>query len=142
MKALRQLHRLQGRALDMESKALIPLETRRAELQRSLDALGVYQREMSRLPAYGSAFALHNRSIMHRQLGDMIEKQHDEQAALRLSISQQKREVLDAFVAKKSSEIMLERLRVRQAFDEARREQKTLDELTINRVWRTPQGGH
>lgn len=142
MKALSQLHRLRGQMLDKETKALTPLETRKAKLQRSLDALGVYQREMSRLPAYGSAFALHNRSIMHRQLGDMIEKQHDEEAALRLSISQQKRKVLNAFVAKKSGEIMLDRLRIRQAFDEARREQKAVDELTINRVWRTPQGGH
>ncbi len=142
MKALSQLHRLRGRVLDKETKALIPLETRKAKLQRSLDALGVYQREMSRLPAYGSAFALHNRSIMHRQLGDMIEKQHDEEAALRLSISQQKRAVLNAFVAKKSGEIMLDRLRIRQAFDQARREQKAVDELTINRVCRTPQGGY
>lgn len=142
MKALSQLHRLRGRVLDKETKALIPLETRKAKLQRSLDALGVYQREMSRLPAYGSAFALHNRSIMHRQLGDMIEKQHDEEAALRLSISQQKRAVLNAFVAKKSGEIMLDRLRIRQAFDQARREQKAVDELTINRACRTPQGGY
>lgn len=142
MKALNQLQRLQSRALDKESQALTTLEGRRAELQRSLDALGVYQREMSRLPAYGSAFALHNRSIMHRQLGDLIEKQHDEKAALRLSIDQQKREVLDAFVAKKSSEIMLDRLRARQALDEARREQKALDELTINRIRRIPHSGH
>lgn len=142
MKALNQLQRLQSRALDKESQALTTLEGRRAELQRSLDALGVYQREMSRLPAYGSAFAMHNRSIMHRQLGDLIEKQHDEKAALRLSIDQQKREVLDAFVAKKSSEIMLDRLRARQALDEARREQKALDELTINRIRRIPHSGH
>lgn len=140
MKALTQLHRLQSRELDKESKELTTLEARKLELRRSLDALGAYQREMSRLPAYGSAFALHNRSIMHRQLGDLIEQQHDEKAALRLSITQQKKEVLDAFVAKKSSEIMLERLRARQALDEARREQKVLDELALNQVLRSRDG--
>lgn len=142
MKTMKQLHRLQSRELDKESQALTALETRRQALQRSLDALGVYQREMSRLPSYGSAFALHNRSIMHRQLGELIEKQHDEKTALGLSITQQKREVLDAFVARKSSEIMLDRMRARQAQDEARREQKTLDELAINRARRTPLHEH
>lgn len=134
MKALSQLHKLQGHKLDSESKALTTLETRRAGLQRSLDTLAQYQREMSRLPAYGSAFDLHNRNIMHRQLGTLIDKQHDEKVALKLSIAQQKRVVLDAFIARKSSEIMLERLRLRQVIEAERQEQKIQDELALNRV--------
>jgi len=142
MKALRQLHRLQNRKLDTESKTLTVLETRKTELQRSLDALGQYQREMSRLPDYTPAFALHNRSIMHRQLGELIDKQHDEQATLTLSIAQQKKEVLRAFVARKSSEIMLERRQAREAQEAQRREQKALDELAVNRARLAIQDGH
>lgn len=134
MKSLSTLHRLQSHKLDNESKALTTLETRNVELQRSLDVLGQYRREMSRLPTYGSAFALHNRNIMHRQLGDLIDKQHEEKVALKLSIAQQKKAVLDAFVARKSSEIILERQRVRQSFETQRQEQKILDELALNQV--------
>ncbi|MCP2006035.1 hypothetical protein M976_01920 [Buttiauxella ferragutiae ATCC 51602] len=134
MKALNQLHGIQSRKLDKESRELATLETRRVEAQRSLDALGQYRREMSRLPDYNPAFSLHNRSIMHRQLGDLIDKQHDEQVALKLSIVQQKKEVLNAFVARKSSEIMLERLQARQALEAQRREQNILDELALNRA--------
>lgn len=134
MKSLSTLHRLQNHKLDNESKALTTLETRNAELQRSLDILGQYRREMSRLPTYGSAFALHNRNIMHRQLGDLIDKQNEERLALTLSIAQQKKVVLDAFVARKSSEIILERLRLRQSFETQRQEQKILDELALNQI--------
>lgn len=142
MKALRQLHGIQSRKLDAESKTLSVLETQRTALQHSLDALGQYQREMSRLPDYTPAFALHNRSVMHRQLGELIEKQHDEQATLTLSIAQQKKEVLRAFVARKSSEIMLERRQAREALERQRREQKTLDELAVNRSRLAVLGGH
>lgn len=141
MKALHQLHRLQSRKLEEESQELTELELRNRHLQRSLDTLGVYQREMSRVPPVGTAFSLHNRSIMHRQLGDLIEKQHDEKSTLQLSIVQQKKEVMGAFITKKSSEVMLERLRARQAMDDKRREQKVLDELALNQVRRTVHRG-
>lgn len=113
---------------------LSALEVRRTELKRSLNVLIQYQREMTRLTVYSTAFALHNRSVMHHQLGKLIEEQHSERVALKLTIEQQKQELLRAYVAKKSTEIMLERIKARHSLEMQRHEQKELDELARNQM--------
>ncbi|MGL5495676.1 MAG: flagellar FliJ family protein [Aeromonas sobria] len=136
MKALHMLHQLKTMALDKQSRELAKSGQQVVRQQLLLTQLLAFQQEMRCGMGTDSALSLHNRSIMHHRLGQLIEQQADEIALSKLQQKQQQKMTLQALIANKGTEIALNKAQQRRTQQLALREQRVSDELAIQSYYR------